>query len=568
MQSSRRVAAPQAESGEVVGAESRRAELTVEQILAWADAHHAAHGHWPVVGVLSGPVDGVPGESWKAINHALALGLRGLPGDSSLAELLAEHRGAPLPDMGPQALADKIWAWEQEHFPIKRPRIEVRGQPARPLLRVPEILAWADAHHQPTGSWPTLDSGAVLGADGENWSALDQALTRGHRGLPGRLSVSRMLKEYRGLRGERRKEPLTIEQILAWADAHRAATGEWPTCDSGPVRDAPHHLTWAAVRGALSNGGRGLPAGWTLPRLLAQYRDVRPPLSLERILAWADAHHAATGRWPADLSGSIAGVESENWETINRNLKIGGRGLPGGQSLSRLLAEHRAVRNAYSRPPLNIEQILAWADAHHAATGRWPSSETGPVDGVPGETWEAIASSLRMPGRGLAVRTTLGRLLIEHRGPEAHNRSPGLTLEQVLAWADVHHAATGRWPCISASAIIGVPGESWRKIDSALRKRQRGLPGGLTLAQLLAKHRGHRNKGALPRLTFEQILAWADAHHAVHGRWPDAFTGPVTAAPGETWSAIADAVYKGHRGISVGMSLPRLLAARRSLEQP
>ena len=58
-------------------------------------AHHAAHGHWPVVGVLSGPVDGVPGESWKAINHALALGLRGLPGDSSLAELLAEQRAPP-----------------------------------------------------------------------------------------------------------------------------------------------------------------------------------------------------------------------------------------------------------------------------------------------------------------------------------------------------------------------------------------------------------------------------------------------------------------------------------------
>src|SRR6516162_4931886 len=86
---------------------NRGDELTVEQILAWADAHHAAQGVWPAVGpagAVAEMVSGTRGESWKAINHALALGLRGLPGDSSLAELLAAHRGVPLPDMGPKAL--------------------------------------------------------------------------------------------------------------------------------------------------------------------------------------------------------------------------------------------------------------------------------------------------------------------------------------------------------------------------------------------------------------------------------------------------------------------------------
>ena len=107
-----------------------RPELTVAQILAWADAHHAAHGAWPEVRLLAGlgPVDGVPGESWKAINYALAMGQRGLPGDSSLAELLAEHRGIPLPDMGPRALADKIWAWEQEQFPDQGTRRRIEQQ--------------------------------------------------------------------------------------------------------------------------------------------------------------------------------------------------------------------------------------------------------------------------------------------------------------------------------------------------------------------------------------------------------------------------------------------------------
>jgi hypothetical protein len=85
------------------------ADLTLEQILAWADAYHAAHGAWPDVKLMAGagPVDGVPGEWWKAIDHAPVFGLRGLPGDLSLAE----RRGAAALDMETQALAEKIRDW-------------------------------------------------------------------------------------------------------------------------------------------------------------------------------------------------------------------------------------------------------------------------------------------------------------------------------------------------------------------------------------------------------------------------------------------------------------------------
>src|SRR5271156_5607224 len=116
MDPDRRLVEPQSSPSERAVIGEGGTELTVDQVLAWADAHHAAHGAWPAAGpgTLSGRVAGAPGESWKAINHALALGLRGLPGDSSLAELLAEQRGAPQPDMGSRALGDKIWAWEQE----------------------------------------------------------------------------------------------------------------------------------------------------------------------------------------------------------------------------------------------------------------------------------------------------------------------------------------------------------------------------------------------------------------------------------------------------------------------
>jgi hypothetical protein len=68
-----------------------RPRLTLAQILAWADEHRRRTGEWP--GTTSGPVAGVPGESWRAVGEALRQGLRGLPGGDSLARLLRRERG-------------------------------------------------------------------------------------------------------------------------------------------------------------------------------------------------------------------------------------------------------------------------------------------------------------------------------------------------------------------------------------------------------------------------------------------------------------------------------------------
>jgi len=61
----------------------------------------------------------------------------------------------------------------------------------------------------------------------------------------------------------------------------------------------------------------------------------------------------------------------------------------------------------------------------------------------------------------------------------------------------------------------------------------------------------------------EQILAWADAHHAAHGRWPNKESGPIAGAPGETWCAIGKALAQGRRGLPAGTTLAGLLSARR-----
>jgi hypothetical protein len=89
--------------------------------------------------------------------------------------------------------------------------------------------------------------------------------------------------ERRG-RGRPRKPPLTVAQILSWADAHQRRTGRWPRTTSGPVPEAPGE-NWLGISAALRQARRGLTRFSTLARLLEQERGVRAGLDQTRA-AW------------------------------------------------------------------------------------------------------------------------------------------------------------------------------------------------------------------------------------------------------------------------------------------
>jgi hypothetical protein len=148
----------------------------------------------------------------------------------------------------------------------------------RRLLRRPltlrEILAWATAHREATGHWPTSSSGAILGAKFETWAKVDNALRGGLRDLPSGSSLAQLLAEQHGVRNVQNLPPLTVEQILQWADAHKERTGSWPNADSGTIPDSGHEV-WSSIDAALRNGFRRLPEGSSLARLLAEQRGVR-----------------------------------------------------------------------------------------------------------------------------------------------------------------------------------------------------------------------------------------------------------------------------------------------------
>lgn len=507
--------------------------LTLKQIVAWADAHHLATGRWP--SCESGAVRGAPGETWQKLDGALKRGYRGLPGGESLAELLHRTRGL-------------------------RPRNQLLP------LRIPQILSWADAHFRRFREWPSAESGRVVSASHEIWANIDAALRGGFRGLAGGSSLAKLLVEHRGIRARSHLPALSVSQVLAWADRHFERTGEWPDPDSGSVVEADGE-TWHGISDALRRGNRGLRGGTSLATLLEEKRGRphaghRPRLTTKQILLWADDHHHRTGHWPNATSGPVLAAPNETWGAINMALITGLRGLRRGSSLPDLLGQKRGYLHAFNRAPLSIPAILSWADAYYRRVGNWPTRSSGPIAGTNNDTWSQIDAALMNGQRGLRGGSSLAKLLADRRGRRNIRELPRLTITQILIWADSHKQRTGEWPRKTSGAIADSPGETWAAIQDALRLGRRGLPEGLTVAHLLAKHRGLGHPDALPRLTEAKLVAWAQAHHKRTGGWPTLHSGTIAEAPGETWKKVDNALRNGLRGLSGESSLPRLLAER------
>jgi len=159
----------------------------------------------------------------------------------------------------------------------------------------------------------------------------------------------------------------------------------------------------------------------------------RPPLTEAEILAWADAFHERWGKWPIKKDELINGPLRETWRGVDAGLRRGLRGLPGGSSLARLLAERRGIRNRLTLPRLSLPKILAWADAHHRRTGAWPKRHSGPIR----DSWGyLVGHGCRLGGRlsrasrgllpGKAAGRSTGRAQRQSPSASIPTPNPGL----------------------------------------------------------------------------------------------------------------------------------------------
>jgi len=455
--------------------------LTKEQITEWMLIHASHHGKYPTK--YTGQIQNAPGEKWSGVDRALIDGARGLSGGQSLEslrdELIVEGRFSP-------------------PAPIVRPEI--------PNLSREQIITWMADYFARHGKYPSSNAGAI--DESETWAKINDALIDGRRGLPGGQSLPQLRQQLldegtllpvptkapkaQGEPTKRRRSDrpsLTVNLILSWADEHFALHGKWPQTKNNTAVTGHPGESWHALDMALRTGGRDLEAGTSLANLLQNHRGVlntknQPTLTIENILLWSDRHFELHGRYPEMRDEKIDMVPNETWSAVNRALRDGTRGLPGGSTLAQLLKVERNLRNGARLNNLRIETILEWADEHHARTGKWPAANSGVVQVSPGEHWYALNSALISGGRGLSPGTSLARVLQQYRGKAHPHDVPDHTIETITAWMRSHAERHGKYPSCISGPVEDAPGETWGAIQISLLMGSRGLPGGSSVAKL------------------------------------------------------------------------------------
>lgn len=291
-------------------------------------------------------------------------------------------------------------------------------------------------------------------------------------------------------------------------------------------------------------------------------------LSVQTIREWCESHWQRTGRFPASTSGPVREEPEITWLVVNRVLRSGGRHLPGDSTLARFLREQFNTTDRRGRVVLTPELILKWADAHFERTGRWPAVRQShlpqyPVPESPGDNWRLINVAMHHGHRGYKGPPSLRALLSKERGEKYRHWLAPLSVKQIIQWAENHRTRTGSWPNYKSGVVSEAPSSTWSMINESLVYGKRGLVGGNTLAQLIARLSHAKPLSRTSRLTIEQILRWADAHRRRNGQWPHIKSGPVHEAPHENWRAIHTSLYNGRRGLQERCSLPQLLAKHR-----
>lgn len=284
------------------------------------------------------------------------------------------------------------------------------------------------------------------------------------------------------------------------------------------------------------------------------------PLTEEMIESWVEEWKERTGDWPGHHSGEIPGENGLTWNAIHQSLSGGYHGLPGGSTLSSFLTEHFGVRNRMNLPDLTIDTIVKWVSEWHKRERKYPTTESGEIPGSNGETWSAIAQALRNGIRGLPSDKSLPQLIAEHFGVRNATNKTDLTIDSIKRWVIDWYDMERTYPTLHSGVIPGTNGETWIVVDQGLRKGNRGLPGGSSLARLIAEHFGVRNATNPPKLAEVTIRHWVTDWSEQKGKWPNQKSGPIPDSGGETWKAVDTALRDGRRGLPGGSSLPKLIA--------
>ena len=211
-------------------------------------------------------------------------------------------------------------------------------EPLDPEVRAEVELAMASAREQIIGDGGEPRVGEVVGLAAQTRPDLPEVAF--HR------VAAEVLASQPGSTGEAAREAIQREMARrvrieptvkkAMEEAFAAVLGEFRTAT----------LEGSVVLESIGRQVHGVTGG-QMREFALRLREAAPrPLTEEQILAWADDHHEHTKSWPGPYFGPIQLAPDDTWKGIDHALRLGlMRGLSGGSSIARLLAEKRGVRN-------------------------------------------------------------------------------------------------------------------------------------------------------------------------------------------------------------------------------
>lgn len=458
-----------------------RAPLSIELIIDWLRQYMNKYNKKPrmqsgIIEFAIGPYENI---TWSAINAALWKGGRGLPGGSSLANLIEEQFG-------------------------------IRNKMNLPGLTEAIIHEWIEQFIKKYHRKPIASDGTVEFANGrytgETWGAIDSSLLAGVRGLIGGSSLAQFIEQNFSIRSYCKPPELSLEQIKDWIQQHISKYDKKPTAKSGVVEFAEGEYkgtSWATIAHAMRNGVRGLVKGLSLAEFIKNVFNISnhyacKPLTVDIIYNWISQFIDKHDRKPTQNDGIIEFAKDEykemTWSTLNSHLWKGGRGLSGGSSLSQFIKTHFGIKNCNCPPMLNPELINKWISAYIKRYKKKPAKTSGEVEFAEGEyaeiTWGAIDCAFKAGKRGLP-KTTLAQYIQKEFKIRSAGNVAFLPEELIIKWVQKYLDEYGIKPKAISEIVKYANGDhigiTWLAIDASLHRGTHGLPGGSSLAQFIKK---------------------------------------------------------------------------------
>ncbi len=379
------------------------------------------------------------------------------------------------------------------------------------------IIGWIQQHIVKYDKKPGKHTGVNEFADGEHkgitWAAIDIALRKGLRTLPGGSCLVKINEEL-GHRSFHKPPPFSKQQVLDWIIKYKEKNDKYPTQTDGIIEFAEGEYegeTWSSVDSALRKERRGFSGGSSLATLVTEEFNIKnhmklPNLTTTLIIEWATQYFSIHDKKPTRYSGIIEFVSKEyegiTWAIVNKALEHGVRGFPGGSSLAKLIQKKLNIKNHMDLPKLTEEMIVKWISQYIEKHKEKPTKDRGIIEFASGTykgiTWGAVISALTKGGRGLPKGSSLATLIQGKLNIKNHMNLPKLTEEIIIEWAKLHLNKYKKKPSQNSGEIEFASEDykpiTWLAINTALDKGGRGLPGGSSLALLVEKYLGIKRR--------------------------------------------------------------------------